>query len=162
MITFLPHSICKTERVKDLLLSEIYLHGLFSMSHLKCSALETIRLTVLLSQNFSSKNLILRSFLTYPLNILFPLLSMILALIPQRAIHVAAISLLPRQHLTTSNVPVHVIYTYPAGPAPTIKTSTSECPGAMIKQALCLAVFYSYNQLTISRKNTKSQIIISK
>lgn len=46
-----------------------------------------------------------------PLYIFVPLLSIMRVLMPQRAIHVAAIR--------------------PAGPAPTMRTSTSECPGAM-------------------------------
>ena len=65
---------------------------------------------------------------TCPLKILEPLLSTILVLIPHLAIQVAAISLRSRQTQLILDLGKSM---YPAGPAPTINTSTSECPGAI-------------------------------
>jgi hypothetical protein len=58
--------------------------------YLKSTALQTICLTIL---EVSLHNGVAAQGLSYPLKIFVPRLSMILALTPQRAIHVAAMSL---------------------------------------------------------------------
>jgi hypothetical protein len=97
--------------------------------YLESAALQTICLAILevsLDGGEAAQGI------SYPLKIFVPRLSMILALIPQRAIHVAAMRLhrCQKKYLRNNRRP------YPAEPAPTINTSTLECPGAIVRDPL--------------------------